>query len=85
MDSETHRLWEQSLADPKVLSTFADMTKFLETRFQSLVIINSLDSINQVSRTTNNNYTLQNKSNIKKLITCAYCSTNMHYAYSISL
>ena len=76
MDSETHRLWEQSLADPKTLSTFADMTKFLETRFQSLDMINSLDSINQLTRNNSNNYTFSNKS--KKSIACAYCSSNMH-------
>ncbi|XP_052750376.1 uncharacterized protein LOC128200575 [Galleria mellonella] len=79
LDSESHKLWEQSLGNSIEIPTYADLASFLENRFRTLEMISST----QVKELSKKIYTPQKFTSVKTYATevnstCTYCSQN-HY------
>ncbi|XP_052753688.1 uncharacterized protein LOC128201267 [Galleria mellonella] len=79
LDSESHKLWEQSLGNSTEIPTYADLASFLENRFRILEMISST----QVKELSKKIYTPQKFTSVKTYVTevnstCTYCSQN-HY------
>ncbi|XP_052752341.1 uncharacterized protein LOC128200981 [Galleria mellonella] len=79
LDSESHKLWEQSLGNSIEIPTYADLASFLENRFRTLEMISST----QVKELSKKIYTPQKFTSVKTYVTevnstCTYCSQN-HY------
>ncbi|XP_052754163.1 uncharacterized protein LOC113510317 [Galleria mellonella] len=79
LDSESHKLWEQSLGNSTEIPTYTDLASFLENRFRTLEMISST----QVKELSKKIYTPQKFTSVKTYVTevnstCTYCSQN-HY------
>lgn len=92
IDSGTHLLWEQSLENPRELPTLKTLITFLETRFQTLEIIqnNSLNFRNDPLQDNHNirAYSTNKNSNNKggsskqhQRMSCQYCNTDNHNTF----
>ena len=80
MDRETFKLWEQSIEKPKEITKFTETAQFLETRFQSLEMMQSLQTINY-HHTGRNNELPTNRIFTTKRTICAYCASECHVTF----
>ncbi|XP_059061539.1 uncharacterized protein LOC131854440 [Achroia grisella] len=79
LDTESHKLWEQSLGNSTEIPTYVNLASFLENRFRTLEMISST----QVKDISKNPYASQKVTSVKSYATevnstCTYCSQN-HY------
>ena len=88
LDPETRRLWEQSLQHPKEIPTLELMTSFLETRFQSLEMIQTIspnfpeNTFSDYSKVeANSNFFSKKQQSIKQKSTCFFCSSSEHKTF----
>ncbi|CAH2109138.1 unnamed protein product [Euphydryas editha] len=78
LDTESHKLWEQSLENSTDIPTFQQLTLFLEKRFRSMEMIYTTHNKDYVRKPMP-----QKVTNVKSFATemknaCTYCSQN-HY------
>ncbi|XP_045450124.1 uncharacterized protein LOC123658876 [Melitaea cinxia] len=78
LDTESHKLWEQSLENSTDIPTFHQLTLFLEKRFRSMEMIYTTQPKDYVRKPMP-----QKVTNVKSFVTemknaCTYCSQN-HY------